>query len=277
MTILAAAFNGPTDYAIASDSTSDLDGSRVPSGGKVWRLGAILLGSHGLASQRQRAMRWTELRPAPADPTALVLALVDLYEHLAARVGPPPYAELPLMGLGVLVASPWGVMELDSGGAVTQPPAWAWWAAGSGGAAARGAIRGFTMASQFAEEAKGANGNGARGPFWGWSTSAIVRYAVEAAIDLDTGCGGAAVVLRSEAPPAADAPPRVGDTLLLPRRGRHYEVLSAAPDGAVLVRWRSTYTKAGADAPAGGIAGYSLDEWRQLHQDADAAPTRVVG
>lgn len=202
MTIIAAAYRNPTDYAIGSDSTSDLDGSRVPSGGKVWRWGRVLLGSHGYASQRQRAIRWTEGRAAPETAEDLADSLVALYEHLAARTGPAPFAEIPLMGLGVLVASPWGVAELDSGGAVTQPPEWSWWAAGSGGAAARGAIHGFLRAVRFAEEEKGMNANDAGAPFYGWRPSAIVRFAVGAAIDLDTGCGGAAVVLTAD----SDAP-----------------------------------------------------------------------
>lgn len=191
MTVIAAAFNNERDYAIASDSVSELDGARVPSGAKVWRWGSVLLGSHGLASQRQRAIRWTSARPAPVDAEALVLALVELHQHLAANVGPPPFAEVALMGLGVLVASPWGVMELDSGGAVTAPPRWAWWASGSGGATARGAMAFWSTEGAIAKELQAMR--------TGWPAW-LVTAAVRAAIALDTGCGGAPVVLTGEAP-----------------------------------------------------------------------------
>lgn len=176
MTCIAAVYRSPTDYAIASDTESahSQHGSRVASGPKVWAWGPILLGTCGSLAQRQHLEWGLGLDEVPTTAGELRKLLTHAYEALGSRVGSPPHGCLPNVDLEILVVSPWGILAVDQEGGIVDPGGW--WAIGSGGPEARGAL---------------------------WAARASVgsrwcaEMAVKAAIALDSGCGGKPAVLSA--------------------------------------------------------------------------------
>lgn len=175
MTVIAAAFQDGSDYAIAADSQGEVDGERITGIVKVHRWGPVLFGGWGTSAQVHRGRRWLLGWDPPADMNALSEIVRALYDALCERVGPAGNAEVVNIGAGFLFVGPWGILRMDYAGAVHDAGRQA--AGGSGGLVATGAM--WVLGRAF-------------GPP---DPRARVLLGVEAAIALDTGCGGDVVVL----------------------------------------------------------------------------------
>lgn len=183
VTVIAAAFRTTDDYAIAADSEArDENGGRIPGVEKCWRWGSVLLGSAGSWVQGQRAKRVLATMDPPTSRDELIVALETMHAALLPHVGTPGYLTRSDCGVDLLTVAPWGIAYVDSCGGVLYPGTW--WAMGSGGPMARGAMWALVREEPSRDRAP----------------AFLVSEGVYAAIDLDSGCGGGAVVLRSGTP-----------------------------------------------------------------------------
>lgn len=182
MTIICTYFNSPADYAMASDTEGCCDGRRVRSGPKVHANGAVLFGGHGLLAQTQRGRAFLSGGIGYATKADLLAKLRDLHDLLAERVGAPTDGDVKSTGCGWLTVGPWGIIEMDYSGAIVEHGRWA--AVGSGGEVGTGAL--FVL-DQFVTD-RGVPGDR-------YFLAEVCRLAVQAAIALNNGCGGEAVVL----------------------------------------------------------------------------------
>lgn len=169
MTIIAAAYDSPTRYALACDSHSMVNGLRIPSV-KASGAGAVLVGAAGAQVESACGRAWL------CGP-GLDLAQRDIRGALAAmRVHVLAHTErakdCPGLDSHFLAVGPEGVFILGSDGGVMKAPDR--WAIGCGEDIGIGAM--------YARDGH---------------PEAIVRTAVEAACALREGCFGSAVVLRS--------------------------------------------------------------------------------
>lgn len=168
MTICAAAYDSPTDYAIAADSHGIVNGLRIPSV-KTIRVGALLIGHSGCAHEKKAGYAWLEssagLESVAAGPKQ---ALAAMRVHILATTERSPNC----VGLDscFIVASPVGIHVMGSDGGISETPPR--WAIGCGEDVGIGAM--FRRPGSPAE---------------------VVRIAVEAACALREGCFGEAVVL----------------------------------------------------------------------------------
>lgn len=169
MTILAAAFRDPTDYAIASDSLGvDSSGARFPAR-KLWSYGPVLVGGTGSPALLQAAAAAVTATEAPNVADQLRRAVVPL-------VGVSQSESPARADAAWLIVSPTGILWVDAEGAVYEMEKTA--AIGAGGPVARGAMHALI------------------GQLDCYAPRLLVEHAVRAAIALDSGCGGVPVVLR---------------------------------------------------------------------------------
>lgn len=173
MTIIAAAFRSPDDYAIGADSLATTPGGGKSTGVvKVVRRGRVLVGAAGAWAQAQRLIR---ILDEPASMEDLVESVAAARTALIAFVAPPGPGALADTLVDLLTVGPWGIVEFDSTGGWLRHSHW--WAIGSGAPEGRGAMHAVPHAS----------------------ASDQVDRAVRAAIALDTGCGGEPLVLTGPA------------------------------------------------------------------------------
>lgn len=178
MTTIAAVFNGPTDYAIASDSQAELNGAKFGGITKLGRWGDTFFGGWGSAAQLQRVRRWLPDEPAPTTWAEMEQAIDRVWARLAQHVGNPAAGETAIVGVGILVVGPLGLAEVDYAGSVANMGRW--WAGGSGGPEARGALSALC------------DRGGSR-----W----LVGRAIEVAMQLDVSTGGKVSILSSREEP----------------------------------------------------------------------------
>lgn len=184
MTIIAAAYDDPTTYAIAADSYSQANGLRIPDNEKVKRCGAILVGGAGSGHETTVGLDWLATEGLSLAQTDLRAALAAMRRHILAtteRVG-------TCVGLDshYLAVGPKGCMVLGSNGQVGVLPNR--WAVGCGEDVGIGAM--YRRAG---------------------SPEYVVRLAVEAACAVREGCFGEAVVLVGSPAPAVSLSPGVSD------------------------------------------------------------------
>jgi ATP-dependent protease HslVU (ClpYQ) peptidase subunit len=167
MTIIAAAYDSPTDYAIAADSYSVVNSLRLPSPAKVVRTGDMLIGGAGSGNETATGLAWIAAHVDHANQHPRI-ALADMRRHIldtTERVG-----ELKGLDSHYLMVGPGGILVLGSDGHISDMPSR--WAIGCGEDVGLGAM--FRRPGSPAE---------------------VVRVAVEAACALREGCFGEAVVL----------------------------------------------------------------------------------
>ena len=105
----------------------------------------------------------------------LLAALESAHASLIQQTGSPGFGQVADSGIILLTVASWGIRSMDGAGAtVDHGP---WWAVGSGGPEARGAMWARRQHLGDCDPAR------------------LVDLGVRAAIELDTGCGGAPVVL----------------------------------------------------------------------------------
>jgi len=173
VTVIAAAYDSPTSYALGADSHGEQGGVRVPAVKTARLPGGWLCGHTGDAVDKQAVVPVL----AGAEPTefasfpALDALLRRAYSHALGAVPRPPSSYG--MDSSFLLVGPLGVVLLSGdGGVMVQPRRWA---IGCGTAVALGAMAVLA------------------GP-----PDAVVRSAVQVACSLVAGCYGEVVVLAAE-------------------------------------------------------------------------------
>jgi ATP-dependent protease HslVU (ClpYQ) peptidase subunit len=170
MTVLAAVFESPTSYALASDSEGEVNWLRIPSP-KTRRCGAVLVGYTGNAREGRIGLDWFEAAYAFYNaPLPDVLALRAVADHVRAQTDRKRNEDADACWL---VVCPSGVFAVGSDGNVTQAPER--WAMGCGEEVALGAM--------FDRD---------------YDPATVARLAVKAAIRYRQGCSGVPVVLVPE-------------------------------------------------------------------------------
>lgn len=169
MTIIAAAYDSPTSYAIAADSYSSVNALRIPTPCKVVRAGAVLLGGAGAGSETGAGRAWLVGEGAELAQADVRAALRAMRLHILAtteRVG-----DHKGLDSHFLCVHPGGVLVMGHDGHITEAPHR--WAVGCGEDVGLGAMW----------ERQG-------------SPVEVVAVAVRAACALREGCFGAPVVLK---------------------------------------------------------------------------------
>ena len=171
MTIIAAAYDSPTDYAIATDTHGVVNGIRIPSV-KAIRVGAVLIGHSGASNEKKPGYAWLESAEglAAIAEKDIPHVLLDMRAHILRTTERQPNCT----GLDscFIVAHPAGITIMGSDGGISNAPPR--WAIGCGEDVGLGAM--FRRPGSPAE---------------------VVRVAVEAACALREGCFGEAAVISS--------------------------------------------------------------------------------
>lgn len=177
MTVIAAYFKSPADYAIGADEQAECNGIINLGVVKIHQWGSVLFGGWGAQAQTQRAARHMLASSSPTDQVGLDAALCDLHAYLLAHAGPQGSGTIPSVGAGFLFVGPFGIVEVDYSGGLNYHKKY--WAGGSGAPIALGMMYARVPAPEF-------------------PASESVRLAVKAAICFDAGCGGEPHVLAVE-------------------------------------------------------------------------------
>lgn len=166
MTIIAAAYDNPENYALAADSYAIVNGLRLPRR-KVHRVGRIFFGSTGLMSDNERAAR--AIRDGVSEPYAMDTPL--LLGMIWATLTQDHKDSRPVLETHFLAVGPDGVWLLGTDGGIGRAPDR--WAIGCGEDVGVGAM--------FQRDGTPAH---------------VVSVAVSAACALREGCFGVPVVLE---------------------------------------------------------------------------------
>jgi len=171
MTIIAAAYDSPTSYAIAADSYSVVNGIRIPNAHKVVRAGPVLIGGAGCNHETSAGLAWMAGRSWTVHRDIRV-ALAGMRKYILEET--ERNGDCKGLDSHYIAVGPDGVYLLGSNGGIMQAPSR--WAIGCGEDVALGAMW----------ERPGAPVD-------------VVALAVRAACGLREGCFGGPVVLGSEA------------------------------------------------------------------------------